>query len=189
MHSLTATYIRNRIIGAMHRAADTPVQTASQHIEQNVVFTHPTITSLAKHVAKLARSPQPTTADTAEEAVRQMQALVEQYSATLPSGPRLSHETVLLTGSTGALGSLLLAKMLEDDRVERVWAVNRRAKGSTIEERQQAAFEDKGLDPELLQKNLGGKLVFVEAQLHEEGLGLDKRLYHDVIQSPRMVPF
>jgi len=163
----------------MRRSKEAPVQLASQHIDQNVVFTYPTLDSLAKHVAKLVRSPKPTTADTAEEAVAEMEALVHRYTATLPSGPRFVKETVLLTGSTGALGSQLLAQMLADERVERVWAVNRPSTGATSLDRQRESFLDKGLDMDLLEK-VGSKLVFVEAELSKEGLGLDKHLYREV---------
>lgn len=110
-----------------------------------------------------------------------MRAMVERYAASIPTRVPLptTKQTVLLTGSTGALGSNLLAQMLADERVERIWAVNRHSKVKSISERQRESFLDKALDIELL-KLEGGKLVFVEAELSQDRLGLDKHLYDQV---------
>jgi len=178
-NSLIATFLRNRILGAM-RSSEAPVQLAAQLIDQNVVFSNPTIDSLANHIATLVSSPKSVPVDKIEEAVANMESLVKQYTVTLPSSPREIKETVLLTGSTGALGSQLLAQMLVDERVECVWAVNRRSPSGTILERQRESFADKGLDVDLSEQIARGKLVFIEADLSQERLGLDKRLYREV---------
>ncbi|KAG8734879.1 hypothetical protein FRC10_011339 [Ceratobasidium sp. 414] len=84
-------------------------------------------------------------------------------------------ERVVVTGTTGALGSYLLAQLLESETVEKVWALNRGSKG--MEERQRASFEDKGLDIGLLKSE---KLVLTQANLEDGKLGLEVELFEEI---------
>ncbi|CAE6439212.1 unnamed protein product [Rhizoctonia solani] len=93
-----------------------------------------------------------------------------------PSLQRAEKEYVVLTGSTGALGSHLLARLLESDKIEKLWAMNRKStKGNR--ERQAASFEDKLLDIYLLKSE---KLVFVDVDLEDPKLGLDNEVYDEI---------
>jgi hypothetical protein len=69
--------------------------------------------------------------------------------------------------------------MLVSERIQQIWAVNRVAKGKSIEQRQRESFIDKAIDPALL-KCYAQKVVFVEADLAAHRLGLHDNLYHDV---------
>lgn len=114
--------------------------------------------------------------------LRDMNALIEKYTSDIPPTPlhdlEAPHaETVLVTGTTGALGSLMLAELLSDERIERVWAVNRPSKGKILFERQKEAFVDKALDPLLLEHP---KLRLVEADLTQDRLGLSEHQYDEV---------
>jgi len=86
---------------------------------------------------------------------------------------------VVLTGSTGSLGSYLLASLLQREDVSVIYAFNRPSKGSTlpIQRRQSSRFEDRGLDVTLLQSE---KLVYVENDTSHDYLGLDVELYQKV---------
>jgi hypothetical protein len=118
--------------------------------------------------------------------------MIEKYSAGLwdstrhiAAGPvdesRLSQDdhVVVLTGSTGGLGSYLLASLLQREDVSVVYAFNRPPRGtaSSIQRRQESRFEDRGLDVTLLQSE---KLVYVETDTSQDDLGLDKELYQKV---------
>lgn len=145
---------------------------------------HPTIVSLTTHLIQLMNSPESSVIH--KSAVFEMEAMVERYTASLPvldSLPLLpsnsTKQTILLTGSTGALGSYILAKLLADTDVERVWAVNRHSKKLSIAERQRESFLSKGLDIQLLAHE-GNKLVYVEADLTQNILGLDPEVYEKV---------
>jgi hypothetical protein len=70
---------------------------------------------------------------------------------------------VLVTGTTGGLGSYLLETLLADDSVSEVFALNRRPRSSRAESthnRQKAAFAERGIAQSLLNSP---KLIFVDA--------------------------
>lgn len=90
-------------------------------------------------------------------------------------------ERVVVTGTTGALGSYILAALLENDNVETVWALNRKST-ETLIKRQQAAFEDKMLDLSLLYSI---KLVMLEVDLEDAKLGLRENAYQEVSTDAR----
>lgn len=168
----------------MKRSPEPLVSAKSQHIDPNLVFSHPTVISLAAHLASLVSSSGDEVTDPIEDHIRDMDTLLQRYTAHLPATRftpathRPTKENVLITGTTGALGSMMLAKAIQDERVERVWAVNRGSKGGeTIVERQRASFGDKGLDASLLTSD---KVRFVEAELSQDHLGLEEALYNEV---------
>ncbi|KAJ7619690.1 hypothetical protein FB45DRAFT_931421 [Roridomyces roridus] len=105
-----------------------------------------------------------------------MSRLVTEFEtrmATVNRGPSSVVNTlraVLVTGTTGALGSHLLADLLSHPEVVRVYALNRRGStGVDVRERQVAAFAKQGLDVALVESE---KLVLVVGDLEREDLGL-----------------
>lgn len=138
--SLSATFLRNRIMGVLRSSSDPQVAQAAQKINQNVVFSHPTIKQLAMHISQLAAGDEagPTSASAAIEGMiaKYSVGLTEVHkSLDLPPAP-----VVLLTGSTGGLGSYMLQELPRNEEVERVYAYNRPARGkTTIQERQEEA--------------------------------------------------
>lgn len=77
--------------------------------------------------------------------------------------------TILLTGTTGALGSHLLAQLLAGTDVSRVYALNRSHPTQTLATRQAESFVEQGLDRTLLGLE---KLVLLEADVSQRELGL-----------------
>lgn len=91
----------------------------------------------------------------------------------------LSH-VVLLTGSTGGLGSYLLASLLSHEDVVAVYAFNRPSSKSMIQHRQRAAFEDRGLDTAHLDS---AKLIYIEGDMTRPNLSLDDQTYAGIRDS------
>lgn len=178
--SLSATFLRNRIMGILRSASDTQASQAMTGITQNVIFAHSSINQLAAHIASLISNNGADEAASAETAIEQM---IGKYSVGLhelriSSGTAPAEVVVLLTGSTGGLGSFLLDSLLNDPRVKKVYAYNRPARGAvTIQDRQKNAFEDKGFDVDLL---TSAKVVYVEGDSAFPKLGLDDSLYEEV---------
>jgi hypothetical protein len=100
-------------------------------------------------------------------------------STTIENERRRSDHVVVLTGSTGGLGSYMLASLLQRKDVSLIYAFNRPSRGaaSSIQLRQKSGFEDRGLDVALLQSE---KLVHVETDTSHDDLGLDKEFYQKV---------
>jgi thioester reductase-like protein len=111
--------------------------------------------------------------------------MIEKYSAGLDrifpltrARAGTSGHVVLLTGSTGNLGSQILASLLNDPRVEKVYALNRASSESrSMFVRHQERFEDKALDATLLTSE---RLVFVEGDTAHLRFGLSEAIYDEV---------
>lgn len=147
-------------------------------IPSSFIYQHPSIASLASYISGLAEGSNTTNGgDTRSAKIDAMYAMVHKYTADfrqhVGSG-QSNGESVLVTGTTGWLGSLILADLLKSD-VRRVYAINR--KGAPLLERQTGAFKERGLDFSLL---LSEKLVLLEADLTVEYLGLDNKTLEEV---------
>ncbi|KII85379.1 hypothetical protein PLICRDRAFT_44672 [Plicaturopsis crispa FD-325 SS-3] len=111
----------------------------------------------------------------------QMHAMVDKYSQTfLPHNPTTTStphaETVLLTGSTGMLGTYVLDLLLKDSTVKRIYALNRKDSGGfPVEARQKQAFRQRGLDSALAGS---AKVVYVEG----DAASLSAQLRYEVLQ-------
>lgn len=106
-----------------------------------------------------------------------MQNMLEKYSNGLGWRSGHSGHVVLLTGSTGHLGSHLLHSLLGDSRVARIYALNRSSASGSALERQVTAFTKQGFSLALLSSP---KLLMVEADISEHNCGLVNEMYDQV---------
>jgi hypothetical protein len=185
-YSLSATYLRNRILGALRKSFDPEAKEAAPHIPPNVIFENPTIQLLSSRIAALVNdNGAGQGVDFIEQHKQAINAMIEKYSVgldgpvdgVLPSSQLVEPAVVLLTGSTGGLGSFLLSELLTSPVVQHVFAFNRPSSTKSIEERQKAAFRDRGLQVDLLESN---KLVYIEADASLEKCGLSPAQYEEV---------
>lgn len=103
----------------------------------------------------------------------EMSRLLETFSQEIEvlANPRTNHQTVILTGSTGSLGSYILDKLVRSEKVQRVICLNRSG-GSA--ERQAASHSSRGLTEDF------GKVSFMETELAKQQLGLEANAYHEL---------
>ena len=192
--SLQATWIRNTIIHALRSASSVN----THDIPPGFVYAHPSITALAAYLSSLFAGK--TISKDAERAagIERMRALLDRYSARLerrfpekaPNGYGYANghangaaaEVVLVTGTTGRLGSHLLAQLLERPEVVRVYALNRESSGSVeaLEKRSREAFKQWCLDESLLSS---GRVSFHAVDLAKPEFGLSRGLYDEVRRS------
>lgn len=167
--------MRNRVIGALRSSKDKSIQSIASHIPQEFVFQNPTILRLSTAIVALV---EPSFKLSSLPLTEVIQGLIEKYSTKLPSfkpyQPPARGAVVLLTGSTGALGSHILASLLSDDSVAEVFTLNR---GGNVEHRQRSSFEERGLSVELLARR---KLTSLVGDIHHSNLGLPEARLHDV---------
>ncbi|KAJ7485112.1 male sterility protein-domain-containing protein [Mycena galericulata] len=157
--------LRSRRNAALARAADT--------IEKNLVHSYLTISQLSAYLAGL----------TAEE------NLITKYTTTSGLAPRRDvpdsgqPAVVLLTGSAGNLGSQILASLLKDNRVVKIYAFDRPLSRS-LADRHLDMFKQRALDTLLLSSP---KIVWVEGQIQDKHLGLNPVLYGEMRDSVTLI--
>ena len=180
MYSLSATFMRNRIVGALRNSGDPEVQRAASAISQNFVFEFPTVVQLASAVAALI-DPSSDSMDFQSSRTQYMDELVQKYTLSLPA-KRERHQnasdsqiTVLLTGSTGNIGSHILAALLGDKRITKVFTLNRPSTAN--EDRLVTAFQDRNLPVELLSNS---KLSSLIGDISQDDFALSPQSYEEV---------
>ncbi|KAI7780792.1 hypothetical protein LA080_015583 [Diaporthe eres] len=93
-------------------------------------------------------------------------------------------QTVLLTGSTGSLGSYLLDALLARPDTKQVICLNR---GSDSRERQAKSLESRRLPPLLQDPKNKDRLVFLQADLSNDTLGLSPSEYAFVARETTVI--
>lgn len=188
VNSLTSTKIRNVLNSTLP---------ANTRLEPNFVYTHPTISELAKALSN-ARSGRAAdaTSDQKTSAVKACKSMLAKYTAGLrdvkratavaPSKSGKHGQVVLLTGSTGGLGAHLLDELLKDDSVDTVYALNRKASrggGKSLQDRQRDAFSSRGIQ----QSTSHSKLRLLEADLTQQHFGLDPTHYSELASTVTLI--
>jgi len=116
-----------------------------------------------------------------------MRAMVEKYNKFTSS--RLDKSTgsnesagdvVIVTGTTGALGSYLLAELIRNSGVSVVYALNRAGRNgtTTLAERQKQSLLERGLEADIILAS--EKLVLLEVNLALPHFGLAEDLCEKV---------
>ncbi|KAF8215557.1 male sterility protein-domain-containing protein, partial [Mycena galopus ATCC 62051] len=169
--SLNATFLRHRIVGALRNSRGSHTTAAAQKISQNFVYAHPSIEELANAIEALVHGD----ADASGDAKATVEDMITKYSAGFDatglcekSAASSNGTVVLLTGSTGGLGSHVLEILLSLPSVERVYAFNRKGR-VPVSERQREAFVDRALEVTLLTSE---KLVYLEGDTSKADLAL-----------------
>jgi len=180
LYSLQATQIRNTIVRGLRQTIQ---PSKVNEISSNFVYQHPTVESMAKFVMDISRRTATVSSEDLEsERRRRLQHYIHRYTQDWPihrPGPCAfdpDAEVILLTGSTGGLGSQLLAQLVTMPTIKRIYAFNRRASKSSLE-RHIEAFTDRGNDLSLLNSQ---KIVYVEGDTSIRGLGIDAGLLKEV---------
>ncbi|GJF00983.1 hypothetical protein PsYK624_172870 [Phanerochaete sordida] len=153
--SLSATFLRNRIICTLRTADSLRVRQPAVRISANIVFEHPAIADLA---AALDTIVDPFAATHARDPTDAVRALIANYTEDLPTaragkGVTRSGEderVVLLTGSTSNIGLQILVYLLTRPRVARIYALNRLFASEESRAREKAAFRERGLPEDAL---------------------------------------
>lgn len=143
-------------------------------LTQNVVFDHPSITRLSAYLLGTAGSQDTAGIDTESD----MKALVEKYSDFSPPA-RLAGTSVVVTGATGSLGAHIVAKLVKDPSIERVYCfVRARDTDSAIKRTVESLALRKVYHNLSLTERR--KVVAIPADLSQKDLGLDATTYREV---------
>ena len=157
------------------------------NIAPSTIYTNPSISNLSKAVLLLCEEQHVSRA--AMEATRSsLQAkILEIYRSKIDRLGRLktptadsSEHVVLLTGSTGALGSHLLDSLLSNTDVAHVYCLNRRKDSGTIQ-------LEKNQSHGLVEKMPSARTTFLTADLSQKGGGLENEILTKLKQSITLV--
>ncbi|KAJ8517288.1 hypothetical protein ONZ45_g5504 [Pleurotus djamor] len=128
-----------------------------------------------------------------KERVDQVEDLVKKYSSLIrrPGNVSLTAgatkedraAVVLLTGSTGVLGSHILQHLIQDSRVDTLYTLDRPSP-TPLHERQAKSFRVHSLDPAALSSK---KLMSLEGSLLDHHFGLKPETYEKLLNSVTVI--
>lgn len=150
-------------------------------LSPQAIYGNPTVEQLSQVVCDIlaGKAGQGQTSVNREEKI---QGLVDKYTADLPirneNLPQRTNAptTVILTGSTGSLGTYLLNSLLATKSVMKIYCLNR----SDAAQRQKNGLEEKGLH---IGDDGWKKLEFLQASFGAPRFGLDEAKYQELLES------
>ncbi|KAK7053490.1 hypothetical protein VNI00_004116 [Paramarasmius palmivorus] len=196
MDSLQATRLRRMIQSALiaTQLATKPV------LPSDFCFQNSSITKLTAAVSGILSgiSLEDAAADRDTKRVQAMHDMVAKYTEELKSYAALAQSTrnaqprevegkvVLLTGSTGSLGCMLLEKLSGDPSVQKLFCLNRpRAGGAAAAKAyQMSAIKKRGA---VVKDENWSKVVFLEATTGADNLGLDDSQYQQLLEVTHII--
>ncbi|KAI6351823.1 hypothetical protein MCOR25_009733 [Pyricularia grisea] len=181
-----------RMIGRGFQAAGLPKPNPSV-LAPRFIYAHPTAEKLASYLFDSVIHGQEnghanghtnghTNGSGPSHDIEVMKAQIEKYTRGLPTDPTLqknkpapatNDQTVILTGSTGALGSYMLDILQSSPSVSKIICLNR---GDDSAARQKKANTERGLATSF------PKVEFYNADLSRPDLGLDADVYNRLLQ-------
>jgi len=142
-------------------------------IPANFVYHNPSVSALGKFIHDLTSAGVSRQLD---NTVEEMTELVEKYTRDFPvhepGGTAHHGDVILITGTTGAIGSNTLAELHDSPNVTRIVVLARKST-VPISIRQRKALEDRGLDPSIVDSS---KINLLEGDPALPGLGLEDRV-------------
>ncbi|ETI26263.1 hypothetical protein G647_03040 [Cladophialophora carrionii CBS 160.54] len=145
-------------------------------LSQNVVFERGTARSLARHLYNLRCGIDEAEPDPDQAEIKIMQDLIEKYSDFTPhdptNKPNVLTKTVLLTGVTGGLGSVLLSNLLKRSDISRIYCLVRANSPTAAHDRVMSALRSRDLLHLRLQ-DAEAKIIALPADLSLPTLGME----------------
>ncbi|KAF7794887.1 hypothetical protein EIP86_006030 [Pleurotus ostreatoroseus] len=180
LDSLSTTFLRNRIIGALRTSDDPRARKASTQVPQNFIFDFPSLRQLASAISALI---DPVSGSKHKDLAQDLQDMIAKYSQNMPVLDKVtahtSRLTVLLTGSTGNIGCHFLYSLLQEPKISRIYTLNRTST-ATMAQRQKDAFEARNLPLEGL---MSDKLIQTSGDLTLDKFGLEEGLFDQMKSS------
>ncbi|KAJ5053497.1 putative secondary metabolism biosynthetic enzyme [Penicillium rubens] len=146
-----------------------------------MIYANNTVSRLAVYILNLIKGIQPADTDRSTKLAK----LVTQYTSGLDCSrtPRLLSQgqplrTVILTGSTGSLGTYLLKELLNNQSTEKIYCLNR---SEDAESKQRSSLEKKGIM--LHHQHWNSKLEFLHVSIQQDRFGLSESKYEELLGS------
>jgi thioester reductase-like protein len=141
----------------------------------STIYTNPSVETLLPALVKVARNQHASEDSRLQTPLAEREALLREMQRALGAmvngdvhGP--AKQTVILTGSTGALGSYILAQLLNNPSIDHIYCLNR---GANSEQLQSARNATRGLSTACP----ADRVTFLTADLTKPSLGLESTVY------------
>ncbi|KAI1653606.1 acetyl-CoA synthetase-like protein [Daldinia decipiens] len=165
------------------RLLTTGLKAAGVNVDQTalaprVIYSNPNFKALVAYINSLVESGGVHNTNEAEQAVQTMKVQFEKYTRDLPKAnvtkppPLDDSQTVIVTGTTGALGSYLLNFLIADSKVKKVICLNRSKDGLS---KQTEVFHSRGLNTDFR------KCEFLQADLSYPDFGVGNEKYNELL--------
>lgn len=156
-------------------------------IALSTIYTNPSISALASATIRLSTQGQERQISEKAALSQERSLLFREYQDLIDRIPIESnvakeaqdHDIVILTGSTGSLGSYLLQTLLSNPAVAHVYCLNRAPKGSLRIQR----TKTRGLPNEVS----SSRVTFLTADLPQTYLGLQPEVYRKLMETVTLV--
>lgn len=156
------------------------------NLAASTIYTNPTIAKLTTAIESLGRQIPTNWESDMKARVEIINRMLDKYSnfpVSIPAPVRIQKEpleTIVLTGSTGALGSYLLDAFVASNSVSKIYCLNRSADS---ERRQSSVSGSRGLmsqwDPR--------RVLFLKSDLSQDDLGLGSDMYSEIANNATIV--
>lgn len=170
----------SRLLSAALEAAGSRIESTA--LATRAIYGNPTPRKLARYLfSAMQEESKSSPESTGQHEILAMEALWKKYTADLPKkregrpDPKDEEQTVLLTGSTGMLGSYMLDIMVKDPTVKKIICLNRAEDGGV---KQQAnAVKERGLS-----SDYASKAEFFHVDMSRSGFGLPTEVYDRLLE-------
>lgn len=146
----------------------------------STIYTNPTIRKLASTVESFEQKIQATRESAEKARIHDMEEIFKKYSNTSIMNQERSQalevpllETVVLTGSTGALGSYLLEEFFKSELVSKTYCLNR---SGDSKQRQELSSASRGLTSQWGPE----RVTFLTSDYSKDDLGLDQDMFLEI---------
>lgn len=168
------------LVTTIRRGSNQYVKSSTSPITMSLVYSHTIISLLALSILSILERSSGVCANIRNGP--QLEDFVDKYTLDLPP-PRFRKRkrfSVMLTGSTGSLGSAFLPLLLMKPEVSTVYCLTR----SAI---QVERYTSSWAGSELTQETIVQKLKYIQADFSREYLGLDDRTYADLLANVNVI--
>ncbi|KAL1988059.1 hypothetical protein VTN96DRAFT_1090 [Rasamsonia emersonii] len=172
------------------------IKTGLRSIQPSLVYLHPSITALTEALDALAHQIESSETEQMEKRRKIRAETLQKYLDVIASRkediilnkPGNSttddvDQVVILTGSTGSIGSYILNALLSEPKVKHVYCLNRSPDSGTLQKERNAK-----LDPILLTSFPPDRVTFLTADLSEpQTLGLPTEVYQTLRETVTLI--
>jgi thioester reductase-like protein/aryl carrier-like protein len=151
-----------------------------QKISVPLVYSYPSVEDLAKAIVQLLHNERELEETQKAASRAEARSILSEYQGLIDKS---SQHTVILTGSTGVIGSYVLDELLANQSIKHIWCLNRKGKEDSIK-RHAELRESRELSPLDLENS---RVSFLTVNLAEESFGLAEEVYNHLRKSVTLI--